>query len=108
MDEKSQLIYRIIFGAIIIAGVIFMSFKFMLKGPPFIKVLAIGLIDQSDDSGTTLGKARWILMDVYQGDQLIESCWVHCDVVDGVTSDCCHSNSGDCYGLEPRCGPPLA
>lgn len=44
MDEKSKLVYRIIFGAIIIAGVIFLSFKYMLKGPPFVKVLAVGLI----------------------------------------------------------------
>jgi hypothetical protein len=44
MDEKSKLVYRIIFGVIIIAGAIFLSFKFLLKGPPFIKVLALGLI----------------------------------------------------------------
>jgi hypothetical protein len=44
MEEKSKLVYRIIFGAVIIAGVIFLSFKFLLKGPPFIKIMAIGLI----------------------------------------------------------------
>lgn len=44
MDEKSQVVYRIVFGAIIIAGVIFLSFKYMLKGSPFIKILAVGLI----------------------------------------------------------------
>lgn len=44
MDEKQKLIFRIIFGAIIIAATIFLSFKYMLKGPPFIKVLAVGLI----------------------------------------------------------------
>jgi hypothetical protein len=44
MDEKSQLVYRIIFGVIIIVGVIFLSFKFLMKGSPFIKVLAFGLI----------------------------------------------------------------
>lgn len=44
MDDKQQLIFRIIGGAIIIAATIFLSFKYMLKGPPFVKVLAIGLI----------------------------------------------------------------
>jgi hypothetical protein len=44
MDEKQKLVFRIIFGAIIIAATIFLSFKYMLKGPPFIKVLAIGMI----------------------------------------------------------------
>lgn len=44
MDDKQKLIFRIIGGAIIIAATIFLSFKYMLKGPPFVKVLAIGLI----------------------------------------------------------------
>ena len=44
MDKKTQNIYRILFGVIIITGVIFVSFKYLLKGPPFIKVMAIGLI----------------------------------------------------------------
>jgi hypothetical protein len=44
MDEKTQFYYRLLFGVIIIGGVIFLSFKFLLKGPPFIKVLALGLI----------------------------------------------------------------
>lgn len=44
MDKKTQFLYRLIFGVIIITGVIFLSFRYLLKGPPFIKVLAIGLI----------------------------------------------------------------
>lgn len=44
MDKKTQNIYRILFGVIIITGVIFVSFKYLLKGSPFIKVMAIGLI----------------------------------------------------------------
>ncbi len=44
MDKRTQSIYRILFGIIIITGVIFMSFKYLFKGSPFIKVLAIGLI----------------------------------------------------------------
>lgn len=44
MDKRTQSIYRLVFGIIIITGVIFMSFKFLFQGSPFIKVLAIGLI----------------------------------------------------------------
>lgn len=44
MDKKTQFIYRILFGAVIIGGAIFISFRYLLKGPPFIKVLALALI----------------------------------------------------------------
>jgi len=33
-----------LFGAVVIGGVIFLSFKYLMKGSPFIKVLALGLI----------------------------------------------------------------
>ncbi|MDG1428663.1 MAG: hypothetical protein P8H56_06410 [Crocinitomicaceae bacterium] len=44
MDKKTQFIYRILFGAVIIGGAIFLSLRYLLKGPPFIKVLALALI----------------------------------------------------------------
>ncbi len=44
MDKKTQFIYRILFGVVIIGGAIFLSFRYLLKGPPFIKVLALALI----------------------------------------------------------------
>lgn len=44
MDKKTQYMYRLVFGVIIIGGVIFLSFRYLLKSPPFIKVLAIALI----------------------------------------------------------------
>lgn len=44
MDKKTQFIYRLIFGATIIVGVIFLSIRYLMKGSPFIKVLALGLI----------------------------------------------------------------
>lgn len=44
MDKKTQFIFRVILGAIIIAASIFLSFKFLMRGNPFIKVMAIGLI----------------------------------------------------------------
>jgi hypothetical protein len=44
MDKKTQFIFRLIFGIIIITGVMFLSFRYLLKGPPFVKVLAIGLV----------------------------------------------------------------
>lgn len=33
-----------LFGAVIIGGVIFLSFRYLMKGSPFIKVAALGLI----------------------------------------------------------------
>lgn len=44
MDKKTQFIYRLLFGAAIIAGAVFLSFRYLMKGPPFIKVLALALI----------------------------------------------------------------
>lgn len=44
MDKRTQFIYRLIFGSVIIAGVIFLSFRYLMKGSPVIKVLALGLI----------------------------------------------------------------
>ena len=44
MDKKTKFIFKLIFGVIIITGVIFLSLKFLLKGSPTIKVMAIGLI----------------------------------------------------------------
>lgn len=44
MDKKMQFLFRLLFGVIIITGVIFVSFKYLLKGPPFVKVLVLGLV----------------------------------------------------------------
>lgn len=44
MDKKRQFMFRLIIGVIVITAVIFLSFKYLMKGSPFIKVLAIGLI----------------------------------------------------------------
>ena len=44
MDKKRQFMFRLIIGVVVITAVIFLSFKYLLKGPPFIKVLAGGLI----------------------------------------------------------------
>jgi len=44
MDRKTQFIYRLVFGVVIIGGVIFLSFKYLMKGSPFLKVLVIGLV----------------------------------------------------------------
>jgi hypothetical protein len=44
MDKRTQFMYRLVFGVIVIGGVIFLSFKYLMKGPPFLKVLVIGLV----------------------------------------------------------------
>jgi len=44
VDKKRQFMFRLVIGVVLITAVIFLSFKYLLKGPPFIKVLAIGLI----------------------------------------------------------------
>ncbi len=44
MSNRTLLIYKIIFGSVIIGGTIFLSFRHLLKGSPFIKVMALGLI----------------------------------------------------------------
>lgn len=44
MNEKAKFYYRLFFGAVVIAGVIFLSYRYLFKGPPFVKVMAVGLI----------------------------------------------------------------
>jgi len=44
MDKKPRFYFKLLFGIIIITGVIFLSLKFLLKSSPIIKVMAIGLI----------------------------------------------------------------
>lgn len=44
MDFKSKFYWRIALGSVIIAATIFLSFRYLFKGPPFIKVLALGLM----------------------------------------------------------------
>lgn len=44
MNNRTKFIYKIIFGSVIIGATIFLSFKYLLKGSPFIKILALGLI----------------------------------------------------------------
>ena len=44
MDRKSAFTFRIFLGVIIIGATVFLSFRYLLKGPPFIKVMAIGLV----------------------------------------------------------------
>lgn len=47
MDKKTQYKFLVAFGAAIIAGVIFIGFRYLFKGPPMIKVavlLAIMLV----------------------------------------------------------------
>lgn len=44
MERKSKFIFQLIVGVIIIGAVIFFAFRFLMKGSPFFKVLALGLI----------------------------------------------------------------
>jgi hypothetical protein len=44
MDKRNEFIFRLIFGSVMIGGVIFLSFRYLMKGSPFIKVLALGLV----------------------------------------------------------------
>lgn len=44
MDKRTQFMYRLIFGVIVIGAAIFLSLRYLMKGPPFIKVLALALI----------------------------------------------------------------
>jgi hypothetical protein len=44
MDKYTRFKFQILIGAVIIAGSIFLVFRYLMKGSPFIKVLALGLI----------------------------------------------------------------
>jgi|TARA_B110000285_G_scaffold75067_1_gene86401 hypothetical protein len=44
MDKKTQYKYMVAGGAVIIAGVIFLSARYLLTKSPFVKILAIALI----------------------------------------------------------------
>ena len=44
MEKRSEFKFRILLGVIVIGATIFLSFRYLLKGPPFIKVMAIGLV----------------------------------------------------------------
>ena len=44
MNKRSAFKFRIALGIIIIGATIFLSFRYLLKGSPFIKVMAIGLV----------------------------------------------------------------
>jgi len=41
MNTKQRQIFRIIIGAIIVGGSIYVSVRYLLKTPPFIKVLVL-------------------------------------------------------------------
>jgi len=44
MNKRPQLTFRILVGVVIITAVVFFAFKYLMKGSPVIKVMAIGLI----------------------------------------------------------------
>ena len=45
MDDRSRFLYRLIFGAFVIAGVVFLSFRYLVfRGAPHFKLLGIGLM----------------------------------------------------------------
>lgn len=44
MNRKSKFTFQLILGVILIGGVIFFAFRFLMRGSPFFKVLALGLI----------------------------------------------------------------
>ncbi|MFT5819899.1 MAG: hypothetical protein ACI8ZM_001124 [Crocinitomix sp.] len=44
MNNRTKFIYKIVFGSVVIGASIFLSFKYLMKGSPFIKVMALGLI----------------------------------------------------------------
>jgi len=44
MDKRTQFMYKLVFGVVIIGGTVFLAFRYLLKGSPFIKVMAVGLI----------------------------------------------------------------
>lgn len=44
MDERSKFYFRVVFAVIAIGGAIFLTYRYLWKGSPFIKVMALGLI----------------------------------------------------------------
>ncbi|PHR26668.1 MAG: hypothetical protein COA38_14370 [Fluviicola sp.] len=44
MDRKSKFTFQLILGVLTIGAVIFVAFRYLMKGSPFFKVLALGLI----------------------------------------------------------------
>lgn len=44
MDIKSKKIFRIIFASIIIGGSVYVSVRYLMKGPPFIKIMVLLLL----------------------------------------------------------------
>lgn len=44
MDIKAKKLFRIILASIIIGGTVYVSFKYLMKGPPFMKVAVLLLI----------------------------------------------------------------
>ena len=44
MDKKTQFTFRFLLGVVVIGGVFFLAFRYLMKGPPFLKVLAIGVV----------------------------------------------------------------
>ncbi|NVK63339.1 MAG: hypothetical protein HWE22_02080 [Flavobacteriales bacterium] len=44
MERRSKFIFQVIIGVIIIGAVIFLAFRFLMRGSPFFKVMALGAI----------------------------------------------------------------
>lgn len=41
MSDKAKQFFRVLIGVLIFLSILIFSFKFLLKGPPFIKVLVL-------------------------------------------------------------------
>ncbi len=44
MDIKTKFYFQVLLGSIIIGAVVFLVLRYLMRGPAFIKVLALGLI----------------------------------------------------------------
>jgi len=44
MDRRSKFIFQVIVGVVIIGAAIFFGFRYLMKGSPVIRVLALGFI----------------------------------------------------------------
>jgi hypothetical protein len=44
MDKKSKFKFQVLVGVVIITAVVFLAFKYLMKGSPVIKVMAVGLV----------------------------------------------------------------